>query len=101
VTRGRQRVTKKLHDIRIALETEGAGTVEMVEIYGRYAQRKASRDDILRANAQFRDVLKSVGLGTVAIALLPVPGSTLLLFLVVKLGRRCGVELLPRSFRDL
>ena len=61
------------------------------------SQGQASPEDIKLANKQFRDLLKSMGLGVIIV----LPFSPITLPLVVKLGRKLGVEVLPDSFKDL
>ena len=84
-----------LERLRDGLSEETEQTKEMLEIYVRQTQGKASSEEITRANAQLRDVLRGLGLGVVLV----LPFSPITLPLIVKLGRRLGVEVLPDSFR--
>jgi hypothetical protein len=80
--------------LKIALEQERQETKEMLTIYKRYTQGHTSKAELKRANEQFIDILKGLGLGVFAI----LPFAPLTIPLVVKLGRLVGVDVLPSSF---
>ena len=84
-----------LERLRDGLSEETEQTKEMLEIYVRQTQGRATSEEISRANHQLRDVLRSLGLGVVLV----LPFSPITLPLIVRLGRRLGVEVLPDSFR--
>ena len=93
----RDRLVHSLEILKKGLENETAQTKEMLKTYVQQSQGQASPDDIKLANKQFRDLLKSMGLGVIIV----LPFSPITLPLVVKLGRKLGVEVLPDSFKDL
>ncbi|MBH0021154.1 hypothetical protein I6F40_12455 [Pseudoalteromonas sp. SWXJ133] len=80
--------------LKIALAQEKQETKEMLSIYRRYTQGQTSKEELKRANEQFVDILKGLGLGVFAV----LPFAPLTIPLVVKLGSLVGVDVLPSSF---
>ncbi|KYL32445.1 hypothetical protein A2I98_17320 [Pseudoalteromonas agarivorans] len=80
--------------LKIALAQERQETIEMLTIYRRYTQGQTSKEELKRANEQFVDILKGLGLGIFAV----LPFAPITIPLVVKLGRMVGVDVLPSSF---
>lgn len=80
--------------LKIALTQEKQETKEMLSIYRRYTQGHTSKEELKRANEQFVDILKGLGLGVFAV----LPFAPLTIPLVVKLGSLVGVDVLPSSF---
>jgi hypothetical protein len=80
--------------LKIALAQERQETREMLTIYRRYTQGQTSKEELKRANEQFVDILKGLGLGVFAV----LPFAPITIPLVVKLGRMVGVDVLPSSF---
>jgi|MDTG01.2.fsa_nt_gb Zn-finger domain-containing protein len=80
--------------LKIALAQEKQETKEMLTIYRRYTQGDVSKEDLQKANAQFVDILKGLGLGVFAV----LPFAPVTIPLVVKLGQWVGVDVLPSSF---
>ena len=80
--------------LKIALVQERQETIEMLTIYRRYTQGQTSKEELKRANEQFVDILKGLGLGVFAV----LPFAPITIPLVVKLGRMVGVDVLPSSF---
>ncbi|MCO4793582.1 MAG: hypothetical protein KC493_07715 [Bacteriovoracaceae bacterium] len=85
----------KLEKLRVALSKEGEQTAQMFETYARYTQGKASEQDMEIANKQFQDFLKTIGLGIFVI----LPGAPITIPLIVKLGKKLGVDIIPDSFK--
>lgn len=79
------------------LAQEGKETKQMLEVYARFSLGKVDKKEMKKANSQFRDILRSAGLGVFLI----LPFAPITIPLVVKLGRKVGVEILPSSFRNL
>ncbi|MDG1898562.1 MAG: hypothetical protein P8I74_01715 [Phycisphaerales bacterium] len=77
------------------LAQEKDETKEMLEIYHRAAEGKATREEIHRANEQFGDLLRLAGMGTFFTL---IPGSTLLLPIAVIGGNKLGIRILPSAF---
>lgn len=80
--------------LKAALRQEKKETKEMLEIYRRYTQGNASKDELSIANAQFFDLLKGLGLGVFAI----LPFAPITIPIIVKLGQWMGIDVLPSSF---
>ena len=80
--------------LKIALAQERQETKEMLITYKRYTQGQTNKAELKRANEQFVDILKGLGLGIFAL----LPFAPLTIPLVVKLGQLVGVDVLPRSF---
>ena len=75
---------------------EGHETKEMIEIYGKYLKGAASDKELTRANTQLQELIKGMGLGI----LIVLPLAPITLPLVVQLGKKFGVDIIPSSFRD-
>ncbi|MFY8327446.1 hypothetical protein [Pseudoalteromonas sp. ZZD1] len=88
------RFKRSMVALKIALAQEKQETKEMLTIYRRYTLGEVSKEDLSKANAQFVDILKGLGLGVFAV----LPFAPITIPLVVKLGRYVGVEVLPSSF---
>ncbi|WP_033014970.1 hypothetical protein LOS73_05975 [Pseudoalteromonas sp. SCSIO 43210] len=80
--------------LKIALAQEKQETKEMLSIYRRYTQGQTNQAELKRANEQFVDILKGLGLGVFAV----LPFAPITIPLVVKLGGLVGVDVLPSSF---
>ncbi|EQC44231.1 LETM1-like domain protein [Bacteriovorax sp. Seq25_V] len=78
------------------LHEESTESAQMLEIYQRMLKKRATDDEVKWANEQFRDVLRTVGLG--ALLLLPFAPVTLPFF--IKLSKRIGFNILPSSFNN-
>ena len=80
--------------LKIALAQEKQETKEMLITYRRYTQGQTNKAELKRANEQFVDILKGLGLGVFAL----LPFAPLTIPLVVKLGQlvgfvgRCGEQ---------
>ena len=81
-------------NFQIALAQEKDETIDMLATYKNIPLKKASKEDIKAANEQFCDLLKGAGLG--AFAILPLAPITLPI--IIKLGRKMNIEMLPSSF---
>jgi hypothetical protein len=80
--------------LKSALRQEKKETKEMLEIYRRYTQGNASKEELTIANAQFFDLLKGLGLGVFAV----LPFAPITIPIIVKLGQWMGIDVLPSSF---
>ena len=69
----------------------------MLDIYRKYVSgEKLDKKAIDQANQQFADLIKNVGfLGVFAL-----PGGLLAIFFLVKLGKKLGIDILPKNFKD-
>ena len=80
--------------VKEALSQEKQETKDMLITYKRYTQKQASHEELAKANKQFADLLKSLGLGIFAV----LPFAPITIPIIVKLGRLVGVEVMPSSF---
>jgi hypothetical protein len=94
--KGRYRLKEKMLNFKEALKQERTETIEMLVIYRNFTLRKASKEEMKIAHAQFFDLLKGTGLGIFAI----LPFAPITIPIVLKLGRMMGIELLPTSFAE-
>ena len=82
--------------VKDALGEENEETRKMLEIYYRFTQGKASDKEMESANDQFGSMLKTIGLGVLAV----LPFSPLTIPFLVKIGKYLGIDILPNSFRN-
>lgn len=80
--------------LKTALAQEKEETRQMLRIYQHYVTGDVSKAELARANAQLADVLRATGLGIFAI----LPFAPVTIPLIVKLGRKLGIEILPSAF---
>ena len=93
--KSKQDLINSLGQVKKGLAQESVETKEMLEIYYRYSQKEATKEEMERANEQFRDLLKATGLGFFAV----LPFSPITIPLIVKIGKKVGIEILPSSFK--
>lgn len=89
-------VTKLLLKIRHVIRQESKETKEMLNIYMDYSLGKATKEDMEKANKQFKDLLRTAGIGVILV--LPLAPITLPFFL--KLGEKLGIEMLPSAMKE-
>lgn len=94
--KARLRIIPLLLLVRNALRAESIETTQMLKTYIEYSQGRVGPDEMKKANQQFRNLLKTMGIGTLAI----LPFSPLTIPLIVALGEKLGVDILPPSIRD-
>lgn len=95
VVRYQDKLRSALLALREGLQEETEETRDMLEVYYRYTMNRATREDMRRANRQFADLIRMMGLGI----LLVLPMAPVSIPLIVKLGQRLGVEVMPSSYR--
>lgn len=88
-------ITNSLFKIKRALAEETDATCKMVSDYYDYSLGNASSKTIKSANRQFKSLLRSLGLGLMIV----LPFSPITLPIVVKLGKKFGVDVLPDSLQ--
>lgn len=93
----KDKLVSALEKLKIGLAGETEQTKEMLRIYMLQSRGEATANEIKYANDQFRDLLKGLGLGVILV----LPFSPITLPLIIKLGEKLGVDVLPDSFRDL
>ena len=93
---------RKLNDFIVdflrKLKKEGTETSEAATILKRYAMgKKVSKEEMEIFRNQMLDVIKILGIG---IPFTIIPGSSLLLPLVIAIAKKYKIDILPSSFRD-
>ena len=84
--------------VKKALAQQGADTKHMLSTYKKVLQKSASRSDIARANREFVDLLKTVGLGVASLS--PIP-TTFAIIGIEKAANRKGYSILPSSWKSI
>ena len=90
----RIKLEKELNRIKDGLAEETERTGEMVETYRRFTSGQATEMEMAKANRQFKSFLRTIGLGVLAI----LPFSPITIPVVVELGKKYGIDVLPDSF---
>jgi hypothetical protein len=85
-------------DFLIKLKREGNETSEAAIILSRYAKgEKISLEDAEKFRNQMIDVIKMLGIG---IPFVVIPGSTLLLPIVLSVAKKYNIDIFPSSFKE-
>ena len=91
-------MTNSMQMLKRILATESKETSEMLEIYQRYISGEdIDKKTLDRANEQFTDLLKNVGL----LGIFALPGGIVAITFLVKLGKKLGIDILPKSYKSL
>jgi len=93
-------IIKDLKKIKEGLAKESNLNKEMIITYIKFSttknkNSKLSKEDMKKANEQFKSFLKTLGLGTIAV----LPLAPITIPLIVKLGRKFGIDIIPASFK--
>ena len=96
-TDNKQKALDGLNRLKNILDTESKETSEMLEIYRKYmAGEKLDPESITKANNQFADLIKNAGL----LGVFALPGGLVAIAFLIKLGKKFGVDILPKSFKE-
>ena len=96
-TSNKTKALSSLNKLKNILASESQETTEMLEIYRKYAAgEELDKDAMDKANNQFTDLIKNVGL----IGVFALPGGLVAIPLLVKLGKKLGIDILPKSYKD-
>lgn len=85
-------IEQDLYALQTAMVLEANAVQDMLDTYYRYINGQASQEEMDQANADFRNFLKTLGLGIMIV----IPGSFITIPLIVKLGKSFGIDVLPR-----
>ena len=89
-TKNKNKIKEALLEIKNLLANESAETKEMLNIYQRYISgENIDKKTIDKANQQFSDVIKSIGLA----GIFALPGGILAIAFLVKLGKVFNVDI--------
>ena len=91
----RDKAKQGFQTLKEHLAEETDETKTMVDIYQRWMEGKATKEEMKQANEQFKDLIRIAGMGTFFGL---VPGSMLLLPLAVIGANKVGIRLLPTAF---
>ena len=89
---------RKLANIFMAIKNEKEETKELAQLLKKYVEQKGSlsSQEMTKVKDQFSDLLKMAGLSIPII----MPFSFVIIPLMMKLGQKVGVKILPTSFYD-
>jgi hypothetical protein len=92
------RLNDLIVDFLKRLKKEGNETSEAAIILARYAKgEKVSKEEMEKFRNQMIDVIKVLGIG---VPFTIIPGSSLLLPLVLSIAKKYNIDILPSSFKD-
>jgi hypothetical protein len=92
------RLNDLIVDFLKRLKKEGNETSEAAIILSRYAKgEEVSKEDMEKFRNQMVDVIKVLGIG---VPFTIIPGSSLLLPLVLSIAKKYNIDILPSSFKD-
>lgn len=94
--RSRRRIRRDLLVVKQALAQEKEETHEMLIIYRKFTQGRASKKEIKVANEQLADVVKGLGIGVFA----ALPFAPITIPFIIKLGKMVGIDILPSAFYE-
>ena len=89
---------RKLANIFMAIKNEKEETKELAQLLKKYVEQQGSlsSQEMTKVKDQFSDLLKMAGLSIPII----MPFSFVIIPLMMKLGQKVGVKILPTSFYD-
>ena len=89
---------RKLANIFMAIKNEKEETEELAQLLKKYVEQQGSlsSQEMTKVKDQFSDLLKMAGLSIPII----LPFSFVIIPLMMKLGQKVGVKILPTSFYD-
>ena len=83
-------VKKKLLEIKEAIANGAGYSKEMVQTYSKWLAGRATPEEVASANDCAKDLLK----GSVLASLFVLPGGALIIFALVKMAKKFGVDLI-------
>ncbi len=92
----RKSLEHKLANIFMAIKNEKEETKELAQLLKKYVEQQGSlsSEEMTKVKEQFSDLLKMAGLSIPII----MPFSFVIIPLIMKLGQKVGVKILPTSF---
>mgnify|MGYP000694633248 FL=1 len=92
----RKSLEHKLANIFMAIKNEKEETKELAQLLKKYVEQQGSlsSEETKKVKDQFSDILKMAGLSIPII----MPFSFVIIPLIIKLGQKVGVNILPTSF---
>jgi hypothetical protein len=94
----KNKLQEAILDFLRKIKKEGSETSEAAKILKRYASgEKVSKEDMDKFRQQIVDVVKILGIG---LPFTLIPGSSILLPLVVKIAKKYNIDIFPSAFKD-
>ncbi len=90
-----EKLKKGIRKVKDELAKETKENKEMIDTYYLYIRGEITKEEMDKANEQFRNFLKTIGMG----ALLIVPFSPVTIPAFVKIGKAFGIDILPKWFK--
>ena len=92
----RKSIEHKLANVFMAIKNEKEETKELAQLLKKYVEQQGnlSSEEMKKVKDQFSDILKMAGLSIPII----MPFSFVIIPLIIKLGQKVGVKILPTSF---
>ncbi len=88
-----ERVERDLQTLQRGLALEAIAVRGMMGTYYRFLKNEVTPAQMEQANAEFRNFLKSLGLGTLFL----LPGSPITIPAAIKAARSLGIDILPKN----
>tara|TARA_Y100000817_G_C16667190_1_gene459839 strand:- start:3 stop:344 length:342 start_codon:yes stop_codon:yes gene_type:complete len=93
----KDKVKSSLEELKKILSIESRESKQMLDIYYKYvAGEEISREELIKANEQLKDILKGLG----ALGIFALPGGILAIAFLVKLGKKFNIDILPKKTFD-
>lgn len=89
-------VLKSLRKLKYVIQQESIETKDMLKIYIEYSRGNATKEELNFAHEQFRDLLRTTGIGVILV----LPFAPITLPFVLKLADKLDIELLPSSLKE-
>lgn len=91
-----ERFERDFQALQRGLVLEAIATRGMLGTYYRFLKRQATPEQMEQANADFRNLVKSLGLGTMFL----LPGSPITIPAAIKAAKSLGIDILPKNRLD-
>ena len=92
-----KRLQKYILKIKDSFLNETEENKKMMDIYLKYAEGNASEEEIIEANKQFEQILKSLGLGVLVV----LPFSPITIPYIIKKAKEFGIDIIPNWYKKL
>ncbi len=92
-----KRFNKTLSKLQESFLVENRENKKMLDVYIKYAEGLASKDELELANSQLRQILKNLGLGI----LLVLPFSPITLPYIFSKAKELNIDLIPNWYKSL
>ena len=93
----KDKISDGLNKLKSILADESEQTSKMLDIYKKYISgEKITKSEMESANDQFADIIKNAGL----LGVFALPGGLVAIAFLVKVGKKLGIDILPKSYKD-